>query len=72
MKAKEIYLNLYDLHTVHLNETDPEVVLGGSVLHKGKSTEVIIVFNDLNFLEFISHDEINRIKENLKERIDNL
>ena len=72
METKEIYINLYDLHTTQLNETDSEIVLGGSALNKGESIEVIIVMNDLNFLEFISHAEINTIKQNLKRRIDNL
>ena len=72
METKEMYLYMYDLHTTQLNETDLEIVLGGSAFHKGERIEVIIVMNDLNFLEFISHAEIDRIKENLKKRIDNL
>lgn len=71
MEAKELYVNLYDLHTTQLNEINSEIILGGSAFNKGERTEVYIVINDLNFLEFISHAEINRIKENLKKRIDN-
>jgi len=71
METKELYVNLYDLHTTQLNETNSEIILGGSAFHKGERTEVFIVISDLNFLEFISHAEIGRIKENLKKRIDN-
>jgi len=33
---------------------------------------VYVIFNDMTFLECISHHEIDKIKENLKKRIDNL
>jgi len=72
MKAKEMHLNLYDLHTAQLNETDSDIYLCGSSYYKGEPIELCVVFNDMTFLEFVSHDDINRIKENLKKRIDNL
>ncbi len=71
-KRKEMYLNLYDLHTVQLNETDSDVYLCGRSYYNGESIELCVVFNDMTFLECISHHEIDKIKENLKKRIDNL
>lgn len=64
--------NAYDLHTMMLNENFPEIIFVADSYHKGEKIELTIVFDDLKFLEFISHNEIDKIKENLKKRIDNL
>lgn len=69
---KEIYLDLHNLHTLHLNETDQEIMLVADSYYKGEAVELSITLRDIDFLEFISHNEIDRIKENLKKRIDNL
>jgi len=71
-KEKQLALNLYDLHTVALNETDQDILLVGNSYHNGEPIELMVVLKDIDFLEFISHHEINRIKENLKKRIDEL
>ena len=71
-KRKEVYLNLYDLHTAQLNENDGDIYLCGRSYQDGESIELCVIFNDMTFLEFISHHEIDKIKENLKKRIDNL
>jgi len=69
---KEMYLYLRNLHTLHLNETDQEIMLVADSYYKGEVVEVGIALRDIDFLEFISHNEIDRIKENLKKRIDEL
>jgi hypothetical protein len=69
---KEMYLYLRNLHTLQLNETDQEIMLVADSYYKGEVVEVGIVLRDIDFLEFISHNEIDEIKENLKKRIDEL
>lgn len=69
---KQLVFNLYDLHTTHLNETDQDIILAGDSYYNGERIELMVVFKDIDFLEFISHHEIDRIKENLKKRIDAL
>jgi hypothetical protein len=69
---KQLVFNLYDLHTAHLNETDQDILLAGDSYYNGERVELMVVFKDIDFLEFISHHEIDRIKENLKKRIDEL
>jgi hypothetical protein len=69
---EEMVFNAYDLHTVMLNNQFPEIILCASSYHKGEKIELTIVLDDLKFLEFISHHEIDTIKQNLKKRIDKL
>ena len=69
---KEMYLDVLNLHTLHLNETDQDILLAGDSYYNGERVELMVVFKDIDFLEFISHYEIDRIKENLKKRIDEL
>lgn len=69
---KDMCFNAYDLHTIMLNENDPEIIMVANSYYQGEQIELHIVFDDLRFLEFISHHEIDKIKENLKKRIDNL
>jgi hypothetical protein len=69
---KEMYLDVRNLHTLHLNETDQDILLAGDSYYNGERVELMVVFKDIDFLEFISHYEIDRIKENLKKRIDQL
>ena len=71
-KEKQLALNLYDLDTVALNETDQDILLVGNSYHNGEPIELMVVLKDIDFLEFISHKEIDTIKENLKKRIDEL
>lgn len=71
-KQKQLAFNLYGLHTMALNERDQDILLVGDSYHDGEPIELMVVFRDIDFLEFISHHEIDRIKENLKKRIDEL
>jgi hypothetical protein len=67
-----IIFNAYDLHTVMLNNNDPEIHLVALSYHNGEKIHLQIVLDDITFLEFISHREIDQIKENIKNRIDQL
>jgi hypothetical protein len=69
---KEMMFNAYDLHTMMLNENFPEIIFVADSYYEGEKIELTIVFDDIKFIEFISHKEIDTIKENLKKRIDNL
>ena len=71
-KEKRLAFNLYDLHTVRLNETDTDIILVGDSYQNGEPIELMVVLNDLTFLKFISHHKIDMIKENLKQFIDEL
>ena len=71
-KEKRLAFNLYDLHTVRLNETDTDIVLVGDSYYNGEPIELMVVLDDFTFLKFISHHEIDKIKENLKQLIDEL
>ena len=55
-----------------LNENNPEIIMVANSYYQGEQIELHIVFDDLRFLEFVSHHEIDKIKENLKKRIDAL
>ena len=71
-KQKQLAFNLYDLHTMKLNERDSDIILVGDSYQDGEPIELMIVLNDLTFLKFISHHEIDVIKDNLKSFIDEL
>ena len=75
MKAKEIkevWLNAYDIDALMLNNTDQDIIICADSYQDGQPIRLNIVFKDINFLEWISNNEINEIKENLKKRIDKL
>lgn len=74
MKSKkEYWFDAFDIHTLALNNDECSgIVLVASGYLNGEEIELTIEFNDYNFLKFISHKEIDEIKENLKKRIDKL
>ena len=77
MKAKqlpirELYFNAYDIDTLMLNNRDQDIIICADSYQDGQPIRLNIVFKDINFLEWISNNEINEIKENLKKRIDQL
>jgi hypothetical protein len=74
MKSKkEYWFDAFDIHTFALNNDECSGILFvASGYLNGEEIELTIEFNDYNFLKFISHHEIDEIKENLKKRIDKL
>ena len=69
---KEMWFDAHNLHTLAMNNTDSEILFVADGYLNGKKISLTIAFTDINFLEFVSHKEINTIKKNLKKRIDKL
>ena len=69
---QEMYFNAYNINTIMLNNRDWDIIICADSYHNGEPIYLNIVFKDINFLEWISNNEINQIKENLKKRIDQL
>lgn len=72
-QKKEYWFDAFDIHTMALNSEDRSAItLVASGYMNGEEIDLAIEFHDYNFLKFISHKEIDEIKENLKKRIDKL
>ena len=72
-KKKSYWFDAFDIHTMALsNEETSSIVLVASGYMNGEEIDLTIEFEDYNFLKFISHKEIDEIKESLKKRIDKL
>ena len=71
-RKKEIYFEAFNLHTYALNNTDSQIVLSADGYIEGEEVTLTFFLPDYDFIQFISHNEIDRIKENLKKRIDEL
>jgi len=75
---KRLFFESINLHTCALNQTDYQIslvadgVFSEVGVEKEEYVTMHIYFRDEEFLEFISHKEIDKIKENLKKRIGNL
>lgn len=72
-QKKEYWFDAFDIHTLSLNSEDrSNITLVASGYMNGEEIDLAIEFEDYNFIKFISHKEIDEIKENLKKRIDKL
>ena len=71
-RKKEIYFEAFNLHTCALNNTDSQIVLSADGYIEGEEVTLTFFLPDYDFIQFISHKEIDEIKENLKKRIDQL
>lgn len=74
MNKKEYWFEAFDVHTCALNnENNGSSILFGMFGYlNGEEIELTIELPDYDFVNFISHKEIDEIKENLKKRIDKL
>ena len=71
-RKKENYFEAYDLHTCGLNGTNCQIALSADGYIEGEEVTLTFFLPDYDFINFISHKEIDEIKENLKKRIDEL
>lgn len=73
MNKKEYWFDAFDIHTLALNNDERSgIILVASGYLNGEEIELTIELPDYDFVNFISHKEIDEIKENLKKRIDKL
>ena len=72
LPIKELYFNAYDIDTLMLNNTDQDIIICADSYENGQPVRLNIVFRDIDFLQWISHGEIDKIKANLKRQIDEL
>ena len=71
-RKKQIYFEAYDLHTFGLHCTNCQIALSAAGYIYGAEVTLTFFLPDYDFINFISHKEIDEIKENLKKRIDEL
>jgi len=69
---KEIFFEGFNIHTLGFNNTDSEIVISADGYLECEEVTITFFLPDYDFLKFISHKEIDIIKENLKKRIDEL
>lgn len=71
-QKKELVFEAFDLHTCALNNGCSSIALSAEGYLEGEEITLTMVLPDFDFINFISHQEIDAIKDNLKKRIDNL
>lgn len=72
-QKKEYWFDAFEIHTLALNSDEcSSILLVANGYMNGEEIDLTIEFNSYNFLKFISHKEIDEIKENLKKTIDKL
>jgi hypothetical protein len=69
---KELFFEGFEIHTFGFNNTDSRIAISADGYLEGEEVTLTFFLPDYDFIKFISHKEIDIIKENLKKHIDEL
>jgi hypothetical protein len=69
---RELFFEGFEIHTFGFNNTNSQIAISADGHLENEEVTLTFFLPDYDFIKFISHKEIDYIKENLKKRIDEL
>jgi hypothetical protein len=69
---KQLFFEGFDIHTFQFNNSSTTIAISVDGYLENEEVTLTLFLPDYDFINFISHNEIDYIKENIKKRIDEL